>query len=793
MTKINFIAIKKYPDKKEMHVFTKDGKEEVYPVSDGKEKINDNFRHLKELANQNEIPYSVKGLRELRRLGLVYYLEEKEFDRLYPVMSQGNKNQAQSQKKKEYLRAEKKKVKEYLTAVQKNPNLLLDSRRNPYFDTRKFYEKGSNSNGKEKQLPQLYKGIHDFILPREVPKTSFIMIKKPLNEKTKEEPLKMYVFTSDGEEKIYPVTKQNMARQLSKLAQENELSYSSKGLRELRRLGLLYYLEEEDFNQLYPIMSQKNKNQAQYQKKKEKEAAEKQLPQIYFSLEEMIKRRAATAKNTTSTKKNADDLDSTKVREFKSRNSDIVKEESNSKSKRKARVIPFPEKAIKMIKKGRREITYSVIGTIVAISCASFYNNHNTDRFKVTSDMLEASKSNQKVRKYSTPAPFENSTMNYASNSSIPTIKTGAIKEYQNIKDALQSANINEKKKLHLGNIYSWLTYYNDSFADNYYNKKEDTKPAHRWEEAITYYLLYNHIDDSIIYKIFDNSTLDTDQLLKSYKKGIIQDAQAYIISEDSLKMEQLINSEKGKEFYKIYKKLFNKYKSLTEDSKHTKEEVTNTFSKLVREDFLTVGKEITPAKLAVFPIINAFYELASDIDTAEKLSEKELDYVKEKVFQKVETRLSEYSNGLIVNKNLYENKLSDALSYSMLKKLALRELKENDNYKVEEEQRNLTTQKAYQTVLKKANSDEASSESDYASYYKTTQEVKGAYRSSFPNDKKDLSKKEDIIMHGSTPKEKKNGQEEGKVISEEFANEMRNIVLSRISTEFAKTKVKRR
>jgi len=254
-----------------MHVFTKDGKEEVYPVSDGKEKINDNFRHLKELANQNEIPYSVKGLRELRRLGLVYYLEEKEFDRLYPVMSQGNKNQAQSQKKKEYLRAEKKKVKEYLTAVQKNPNLLLDSRRNPYFDTRKFYEKGSNSNGKEKQLPQLYKGIHDFILPREVPKTSFIMIKKPLNEKTKEEPLKMYVFTSDGEEKIYPVTKQNMVRQLSKLAQENEISYSSKGLRELRRLGLLYYLEEEDFNQLYPIMSQKNKNQAQYQKKKEKE------------------------------------------------------------------------------------------------------------------------------------------------------------------------------------------------------------------------------------------------------------------------------------------------------------------------------------------------------------------------------------------------------------------------------------------------------------------------------------------------------------------------------------------
>ncbi len=318
MTKINFIAIKKYSDKEEMHVFTKDGKEEVYPVFGNKEETKNSFRQFKELANQNEIPYSVKGLRELRRLGLVYYLEEEEFDRLYPAMSQGNKNQAQSQKEKEYLRAEKKKIKEYLTAVEKNPNFLLDGRRNPYFDRRKFYEKDSNSNRKEKQLPQLYKGIHDFILPNEVPKTSFIMIKKPLDEKTREEPFKMHVFTSDGEEKIYPFTKQNMVRQLSKLAQENDFTYSSKGLRELRRLGLLYYLEEEEFDQLYPTMSQRNKNQAQYQKKKEKEeAAEKQFLQNYYVLEEMIKRRAATTKNTTPTReKKVDDLDSTKVKEF---------------------------------------------------------------------------------------------------------------------------------------------------------------------------------------------------------------------------------------------------------------------------------------------------------------------------------------------------------------------------------------------------------------------------------------------------------------------------------------------
>ena len=89
------------------------------------EKINDNFRHLKELANQNEIPYSVKGLRELRRLGLVYYLEEKEFDRLYPVMSQGNKNQAQSQKKKEYLRAEKKKGKRVFNCGSKESEFII--------------------------------------------------------------------------------------------------------------------------------------------------------------------------------------------------------------------------------------------------------------------------------------------------------------------------------------------------------------------------------------------------------------------------------------------------------------------------------------------------------------------------------------------------------------------------------------------------------------------------------------------------------------------------------------------
>lgn len=105
MEKINFIAIKKYPDKKEeMHVFTKNGEEKVYSIFDNKEMVKNSFMQLKKLAEENGIAYSSAGLRELRKLELLYYLEEKEFDERYPATSEENKNQAQLQKKKQKKR-----------------------------------------------------------------------------------------------------------------------------------------------------------------------------------------------------------------------------------------------------------------------------------------------------------------------------------------------------------------------------------------------------------------------------------------------------------------------------------------------------------------------------------------------------------------------------------------------------------------------------------------------------------------------------------------------------------------
>lgn len=101
MDKINFIVIKQYEDKKvELHVFTNDGEESIYCLSNGGIDRAKGYTQLKNLAEQNGLSYSAKGLRSLRDLGLLYNMNEQEFNMAYEVMKQGNENQAHYEEKK---------------------------------------------------------------------------------------------------------------------------------------------------------------------------------------------------------------------------------------------------------------------------------------------------------------------------------------------------------------------------------------------------------------------------------------------------------------------------------------------------------------------------------------------------------------------------------------------------------------------------------------------------------------------------------------------------------------------
>lgn len=909
MGKIKFIAIKNYKNtKSDMYVFMEDGEIAIYPIFDGKEPIKSSYLQLKKLAEQNGINFSSAGLRELRRLNLLYYMGEEEFDRVYKTMDLEKENQAQYQKVKEQSQSdfEEKWFQSFLSTIEKNPSLLFESMENLSF----------NVKSEKKQLPQKYNPISDYLIPIKEKEINFIVI-----ERSKDRKATMHVFTDDGEEAAYPIFDgKNLVKssyvQLEKLAKQNGTNFSPVGLNELKDLGLIHYMTEEKFGKVHETISQENKNRAKQhkekeqlqQKKLEKEqlaAFEKEWLSAFLSTIEKNPRlllennrnpyfrmkgiefpseyatagkylsssdgnqsnftiSSAVLKNS-SKKAAGDDLDSSKVKEFRTRkkqsaksslpsnsttitrntttsvdlasdNMDIPEfkyhkdrpttdnsieikpsiknstEKTESKLFASDRKITLSKGILNLIKDKKVGVVTSITGAAVVITLATTYakmdSSNANAKISITQDTKKKEASiekrnneNDKAKKNSKPTPTNSSdTANVPRYSSI-AIKTGGIREYQTIMDALNNADINDKKKVHLSRVYSFLNYFNDSFANQHYSKKDDTKPAHQWDEAIVYYLLFNNIENSTTYKIFDNYLFDTDQstnhLLKAYKNGVSQDTQAYIISEESLKVDQLINSEKGKAFYKIYKKLFTTYKSLTEDSKYTKEEVINTFSKVIRQHFLTPGKltdgeEIPAYKFTVLPIINAFYELSSDIDTAEKLSQGELDYINEKMMEKAASKIEEYSNGLIVNRALYGDVCEDALSYKNLRELAIKELKGQNNYNVEKEQRDITNQKAYKKVVTSLNSKKGSDVSDYSSYYRSTEEVKEPLRSLKASNQKALSEKEDKIQHGGiATTEERTIQEKGSSIGG-IARGMMEIMATRIHSDKGKSLVKR-
>lgn len=232
-------------------------------------------------------------------------------------------------------------------------------------------------------------------------KINFIVIKQFQGKK-----VELHVFTNDGKENVYCISDGGIARkngytQLKNLAEQNGLSYTSKGLRDLRDKGLLYNMGEQEFNATYEVMKQGNKNQAIYQ---EERKLEKQLPQVYKSLSDFFTLGEISQesiqkdnKNQEIVPKRRDDLDSSKLQEFK------TSKEENSEKEREELEESSKKSSVK--KKG---ITYLLkkivmIATIIYMAISNFFsglnsnkNSSRTENRKVTEATINSTKTSQK-------------------------------------------------------------------------------------------------------------------------------------------------------------------------------------------------------------------------------------------------------------------------------------------------------------------------------------------------------------------------------------------------------------
>lgn len=273
-------------------------------------------------------------------------------------------------------------------------------------------------------------------------------------------------------------------------------------------------------------------------------------------------------------------------------------------------------------------------------------------------------------------------------------------RKYKDIKDALNHANINDSKKYAISGVSSFLRDYNTKIAKANSKETKKTKLAHTWDEVMAFHLGVNDIGQQKINNIFDGYHFDANKFLNAFKRGVQQDVQAYIVNKDEINKDCLLDNDKGRIFLTNYEKLRIKYKSLSDTSDITREAVANQFYAKVREDYLSKDAKMKPYKAAALPIIKAMNVLTKELHFENKLSADERQEINQKVYEDVGKRLKSYQNKLAAHLEANDLTTNDELSYKDLKELAVRELKEKNNYNVIGEKRDITNQRNYKRVV---------------------------------------------------------------------------------------------
>lgn len=277
------------------------------------------------------------------------------------------------------------------------------------------------------------------------------------------------------------------------------------------------------------------------------------------------------------------------------------------------------------------------------------------------------------------------------------------IGDYNNLNSALEKSNINSAKKSAVKSTWKFLKNYNKDVAKQYKDKKKKQKLAHTWNEAMAYYLAFNDIPQSEVNKIFDNYKFNAEKMKNAYKEGIEQDIQAYSILNSFLGKEDLINSQKGKNFYTDYEKMMIKFNSIDNSSYITRESVANEFYKKVKKDLLG-DKDLKSYKLSVIPIVKTFNHLTKDMNFSEKLTNNEIDKIN-KLSSSVYSKFKKYERNLETNRITDEalNNSTNEISYSSLKNLGVKELRVNGYYNVADSNRDITKSNAYKVSMANA------------------------------------------------------------------------------------------
>lgn len=355
----------------------------------------------------------------------------------------------------------------------------------------------------------------------------------------------------------------------------------------------------------------------------------------------------------------------------------------------------------------------------------------------------------------------------------IPTNTDGIVTEdisYTGVDDILTNAYLNDSKKAAINSVWTFINYYNNTFASKHICS-DGTRLALSWDEVMIDYLVYNNISEEEAVQIFDDCNLDSNVLKSAYTSSVDQAVLAYTVITEPTFKEDLIKSEEGKEFYKKYEDMIIRFNNSGDDLE-TKEKIAQEFYTEVHTDFLN-GSVISATenyKLAVLPIIKAFNQLTEKIDCDNKIDEANLVNIENLINVNFVSAYIDSICTAVNNKNSMIT--NDECGYTEIEDMAIEELSDANIYNLDN--RNISNSVEYKNMFKESvpketteeetNSNNNSSSGGYYNYNGSSSSTAGEIPDEQPEQIPDWLLNDDNQDNNSNTNNNQNSDVDGSV-----------------------------
>ncbi len=271
--------------------------------------------------------------------------------------------------------------------------------------------------------------------------------------------------------------------------------------------------------------------------------------------------------------------------------------------------------------------------------------------------------------------------------------ETKDITQYGDMANLLENANLSEEKKTAISKVWSYISYYNTTVANQNIEEGNPNKLAISWDEAMAQYLIYNGDiqNPATICAIFDMYKLSPESLKNDFENSTKLDYEAYHILNQPTSKSVLFADESAI-IYDKFEDTISKFNSTSKSDVELRESIANRFNSDIRGDFNLAGNYSfnDPYKMQMLPLTKAMFEMMKGINSETKLTKHE-----KKQLKKVDN-----VDDIIANICYYkvDTVTEDEFSYEDIRNFAIQQLINAGAYNLEN--RDVTTYAKYQASI---------------------------------------------------------------------------------------------